>query len=43
MPAWQIDPQEYLKRLNLKREEFERRLRLPDIESISRIISLEGP
>lgn len=40
MPAWQIDPQEYLKRLNLGREDFRRRLKLPDIDSVSKIIPL---
>lgn len=40
MAQWQIDPQEYLKRLNLKREEFRERLRLPDIDGISKIIPL---
>lgn len=40
MPAWQIDPQEYLKRLNLKQEEFRQRLKLPDVDSITKIIPL---
>ncbi len=40
MPAWQIDPQEYLKRLNLGRDDFEHRLKLPDIDSIAKIIPL---
>lgn len=40
MAQWQIDPQEYLRRLNLKQEEFKQRLRLPDIDGISKIISL---
>ena len=40
MPAWQIDPQEYLKRLNLDRDDFSRRLKLPDVDNIARIIPL---
>lgn len=40
MAQWQIEPQEYLKRLNLKQEEFKQRLRLPDIEGITKIIPL---
>ena len=40
MPAWQIDAQEYLKRLNLRPEEFRKRLKLPDIEGMTKIIPL---
>jgi hypothetical protein len=40
MPAWQIDPQEYLKRLKLGREDFKKRLKLPDIDSVAKIIPL---
>jgi|SRR3989344_2787424 len=40
MPAWQIDPKEYLKRLNLRQDEFKQRLKLPDVDGITKIIPL---
>ena len=40
MAQWQIDPHEYLKSLNLKQEEFKRRLKLPKIDEITKIIPL---
>ena len=41
MPAWQINPREYLRRLNLQKEEFKQRLKLPDIENVTKIIPLK--
>lgn len=40
MPKWQIDPQDYLKRLNLDIKEFEQRLHLPNIQKINKILPL---
>lgn len=39
-PEWEIDKQDFLKRLGCSEGEFQKHLRLPDIKSIKRIIPL---
>ncbi len=40
MAQWQIDPQEYLKRMGLKREDFDKLLKLPQTDKLIKIIPL---
>lgn len=40
MSHWQIDSEEYLKRLGLNRKDFEKQLKLPRTEEITKIIPL---
>lgn len=41
MAQWQITPDEYLKRLELNIEDFERRLQLPQVNEVTKIIPLK--
>jgi len=40
MSQWQIDSQEYLKRLGLDREDFEKQLKLPQVVDMKQIVPL---
>ena len=40
MAQWQIDSEEYLKRLGLGREDFEKQLKLPRVDDVKKIIPL---
>lgn len=40
MAKWQIETDEYFERLNLKMEDFEKRLGLPKIKDVRKIVSL---
>lgn len=40
MPKWQIDSQEYLKRLGLNRKDFEKLLKLPKTDELRKVLPL---
>lgn len=42
MPEWQIEPNEYLKRLNIDLEDFEKQLNLPNVKNITKVLPLRN-
>lgn len=41
-PEWQIETEEYLKRVNLRPEMFEKQLKLPNLNAITKILPLRN-
>lgn len=42
IPEWQIQKEEYLKRLNFNEKDFEKQLRLPDVKAVTKILPLRN-